>query len=290
VNATAIVLVLSGSVAHAWWNFLVARVPDGGRVFVWIYSALAFLLCLPLAGIVLIRSPDALSLTLLGGSVVSAALHLAYALSLQWGYSRSEMSVAYPVARGFAPVVVVVVAVAVLGERLSWLAVLGIAAVLGGIIIISAPRDSAGSGDRKHGSGVVAGLLIGVTIAGYTLWDDHSVNDLDLPAVPYYAGTVGCQLVLLTMATGKRHREAVTLARAHWRTALAVAVLTPTSYVLVLLALQIAPVSLVAPLRGTSIVIGSVLAGVLLKEPEMPRRLLGASIVLLGVVALALPA
>ena len=72
-----------------------------------------------------------------------------------------------------------------------------------------------------------------------------------------------------------------------WREIAVVAVLSPLAYVLVLEAMRTAPVSLVAPARESSIVVGSLLAWWLFKEPDPLRRLLGAVIVLGGIALIA---
>lgn len=299
MNGTAVVLVLVGSVAHATWNLLVKRVPDGGRLFVWVYSALSVLVFLPVAAMSVASSDVAVRPSWLTYSLASAILHLAYALTLQWAYARSDMTITYPVARGFGPVVVVLFAAAFLGEHLSPIEVLGVVAVLAGVGVISWRSGAEGAGDagqpdaeagpsRTSGAATaVSGVLVGVTIAGYTLWDDHSMS-AGIPPLPYYLGTVLFQFLVLTAVTAKRLKEAVVVFRAHWRVALGIAVLVPLSYVLVLLAMQIAPVSLVAPLRSTSIVMGSIVAMVFLRERNVARRLTGAVVVVLGVCAMTL--
>ena len=87
----------------------------------------------------------------------------------------------------------------------------------------------------------------------------------------------------------RRHRQSLRpAARAHWREILLVAVLSPLAYVLVLEAMRTAPVSLVAPVRESSIVVGSLLAWWMLGEPDPRRRILGALIVLAGIALIAL--
>lgn len=87
----------------------------------------------------------------------------------------------------------------------------------------------------------------------------------------------------------RRHRESVRpVARAHWREILLVAALSPLAYVLVLEAMRTAPVSLVAPVRESSIVVGSLLAWWMFREPDPRRRIVGAVIVLAGIVLIAL--
>jgi drug/metabolite transporter (DMT)-like permease len=93
-------------------------------------------------------------------------------------------------------------------------------------------------------------------------------------------------VVLAPLAAAHR-TEVAGLWRTHWRVVLAIAVLSPVAYLLVLFALRLAPVSLVAPARELSIVFGSLAAWLVLGEPNPRRRLAGAVVVLAGVVAIA---
>ncbi len=125
-----------------------------------------------------------------------------------------------------------------------------------------------------------------MAIAAYTLWDSHSVTDLHVPPVPYFVLGLVLQIPGLTLLLGRRHSTLL----AGWRQArwsvITVSVLSPLAYVLVLRALQLAPVSLVAPARESSIVVGALLGWWVLKEPDPGRRLVGAVIVLAGIAAL----
>lgn len=68
---------------------------------------------------------------------------------------------------------------------------------------------------------------------------------------------------------------------------LAVGVLAPFAYMLVLAAMRLAPVSLVAPGREMSIVLVSLCGWLLLKEPNPRQRLVGSGIVMAGVAILS---
>jgi drug/metabolite transporter (DMT)-like permease len=286
MSGAAVGLVLAGSLAHAAWNVLVKRAPSGGPVFVWVYSVISVVLLAPVA--LLAARGEGLAPTVLAASAVSAVLHMAYALTLQWAYSRSDMNVTYPVARGTGPLLVVLFAVVALHQRLTWVAAAGIAAVLVGVGLASVGGPSR-PGERGAGSGALHGVLVGATIAGYTLWDDHAINVLHADAVTYYVGTAVLQSLMLTVVCWRRRRDAVAVARAGWRTAVAVAVLVPTSYLLVLLAMHDSPIALVAVLRCTSIVFGSLAAWLVLGERSGARRLSAAVVVLVGVGALVAP-
>jgi drug/metabolite transporter (DMT)-like permease len=138
-------------------------------------------------------------------------------------------------------------------------------------------------------AGLLFGLLTGAAIAAYTLWDNFSVNHLDVPPVPYFVLGIVLQLPWLTALLATR-RDPVRIGDV-WREtrgpALVVGLLSPLAYILVLRALQMAPVALVAPARETAIVIGAVYGWLVLKEPRPARRLVGAVVVLAGIALIA---
>ena len=126
-------------------------------------------------------------------------------------------------------------------------------------------------------------------IAGYTLWDDHSMAVLGLSAVPYFALCTLFQLLFMTLRLGRKRRSMLlqTLRENRW-VVLTVGLASPAAYILVLYVMQTQPVSLVAPLRETSIVIGSLAAWLIFHEPSPPRRRWAAVVVLAGVSLIAL--
>lgn len=281
----AIALTQLGSITHAAWNLAAARVAGGGRLFVWVYSLLASIWMLPVAVIRLATGVPWNGAYLWAG-LISGLLHGLYALALQRAYVDSDLNVAYPVGRGLAPLMVAVIAVALLGERLSSGGWIGVLLIVVGVFVVSTGRLSDGDRARQL-AGVRMGVLVAACTTGYTLWDDLAVGRLALDPLLYYSVNGVCMALLLTLACWSRRRQGVALLRAHVGPAIAIAILMPVSYLLVLVAMTMAPVSVVAPLRSTSIVLGSLAAWLLVKEPGGPRRLLGALVVLVGVLALA---
>lgn len=132
------------------------------------------------------------------------------------------------------------------------------------------------------------GVISGVFIASYTLWDQRGVSHLAIAPLLYDAGTAFTQLALLTPFALKRWPEVKTdwRTKKHW--AIGVAALSPVAYVLVLTAMKVTPVSYVAPAREVSIVIGAFIGAKFLREAEGRRRLLAAIAMAGGVIALAL--
>ncbi|MFL6122452.1 EamA family transporter [Actinophytocola sp.] len=278
MNPVAIVLVLTAAVAHAGWNLFAKRVPHGGALFVWLAAACSVVWLLPFVVVTVLRDGMAgIWWVALG---VSGVLHLGYFILLQRGYRVGDLSVVYPLARGSGPLLSVVAAVWLLHERPGPMALIGAGAVIAGVFVIG----GFGIGGSK---GMGYGLVTGVLIAAYTLWDAHAVTALAAPPLVLMTGSSAVETALLAPYAFARRPEVRELWREHKVPVLAVALLSPLAYVLVLFAMRLAPVSLVAPARELSIVIGGVGAWLLLGEPNPARRLTGAVIVVAGVAAIA---
>jgi multidrug transporter EmrE-like cation transporter len=130
MSTTAIFLVLSAAVVHAGWNVFAHAVSRIGLPFLWWGAVLSTVLW---AGIVPLTGGLGTDLSSFAFGVgVSAALHVAYLLVLQKGYRVAELSTVYATARGSGPIISVVVAIAVLGERPDPTALVGVALVLAG--------------------------------------------------------------------------------------------------------------------------------------------------------------
>ena len=281
MSLTAVALIASAAFAHAAWNFF-AKQARGGIAFVWLAGLCAVVSYAPAAALQLLLSSKSISPAGLAFMVGSGCLHSLYFAALQRGYAHGDLSVVYPLARGTGPALSVVAAVVILGERP------GPVALIGAALIVVAVLSLAGAGRRRpNRASVVFALLTGVTIAAYTLWDAHAVTDLAQPTIAYYWGSeVARAFILATPAL--RDRAGLRTALAHDRKAiLAVGLLSPLAYILVLVALTMAPVAVVAPGREASIVIASLLGTRVLGEGEPARRGAAAAIILVGIVLLA---
>ena len=219
------------------------------------------------------------------GAAVTGILHVAYQLVLQRGYAEGDLNLVYPLARGSGPLLTFLFAVVVLDQRPGPVEFAGVVAVVAGVLLISL-----GGGALHPREGVAWGLATGATIAAYTLWDNHSVNALDVPPVPYFVLGLVLQLPLLALLL--RRRPDPVPVREVWRSArtpaLTVALLSPLAYLLVLRAMQLAPVALVAAARESSIVVGAAFGWLVLHEPRPARRLVGAAVVLAGIGLIAI--
>ncbi len=288
MSREALVLTLSAALLHATWNFAAKRADTGGPVFVWGYAAASCLLWIPVTLVWSLWHPLHPHWSWLLASFVSGMLHVAYGILLQTGYASGDMNLVYPLARGTGPLLTVLVAVLVLREATTPLAIAGVGLVVAGVLVISFGRPSADSPHRRR-LGIIYGVATGASIAAYTLWDAHAVTTWAVPALPYFTAGLAFQTLGLTPgALGRRRPTIGPLLRRHRVEIVVVAALSPLAYIFVLQALTLAPVSVVAPVRESSIVVGALLSWLVLREPHPARRLAGSLVVLAGVAALAL--
>jgi drug/metabolite transporter (DMT)-like permease len=269
---TALVLALLAAVGHAVWNMLIARAKDPESA-----TAVAMVVGVTLFAIPALLSWD-VDPSVWPYVLASAVLELVYIALLANAYRASELSLVYPLGRGIAPVLVLVVGVVALGVGTSASQAAGVCLVGLGVILIRGPRRNA---DAR---GVALALAIAACVAGYTLVDNSGVELAS--AVTYL------ELVMILPAFGyaglvlaRRGRLAL---RAELNSSSLVAgLLIFTPYCLFLIALDLAPAAPVAAVRETSIVIATALGALVLKERVSAARWAGAVLVAGGVALVA---
>lgn len=277
-------LILAGAVAHAAWNLVVKRSAVSGPTFVWLSVVATSVLLMPVAVVAVLLHPPSWP-DLVVAVVGAGVLHVAYFLTLQAGYRAGDISVVYPLARGTGPLLSVLLAIPLLGERPTLLGLLGAVVVVVGVVVIGLAGGRADWASAR--AGVLWGLLVGVMIAAYTLWDARAVTVLALSPILLHAGTNVVEAFLLAPIALRRWSAVRATVRAHWREALVVAVLSPAAYLCILFALQLAPVAVVAPAREISVVLVGLAGWLMFKEPHPGQRLTGAILVLGGIALLA---
>ena len=286
MSPLALLLILLAAGIHASWNFLVKRIEAGGAAL-WMYGTLSAICYAPVAfGLVMLRRPH---IPPVGYAfmVGSAILHIGYFLFLQRGYREGDLSIVYPVARGSGPVLATVGAVLLLGEDPTPVALAGTLLIASGIFLLAGGLHFVTGRSGRINAALRYGLITGGFIGVYTLWDKHAVSALLVPPILMDWGTSLTRSLLLSPIAVARWGDV----RRHWSQhrgpLLAIAVLSPLSYILVLTAMVFTPVSYVAPAREISILIGTAMGTQLLAEGHAPHRLAGAAVMVAGVVALA---
>lgn len=265
MSGAALGLALGAAILHALWNLMLAGSRD-------VLAATA----VALGASVVLAAPFAVATWGIEREAVpwlaaSAALEAVYFFTLAAAYVRAELSLVYPLARGGAPVLVLIGALA-MGVVPSTQEALGVLAVAAGIVLVR----GVGRGDA---AGVAFGLVIAAQIAAYTLVDAEGIQHAN--PVPYlFVALVPTAAVAAAVCGRERLRRELSA-----RTVLAGSG-GFVAYSLVLAALQLAPAAPVAAVRETSVLFAVALAAPLLGEPVGRRRVLGAAVVVAGVVLL----
>ncbi|AOF87025.1 eamA-like transporter family protein [Hydrogenophaga sp. RAC07] len=292
MSLTALGLIVLAGLIHACWN-IAAKKAGGDARFAFFSAFLMMLVWAPLGwwiGRDVVPGWGAIEWALV---LASGVLHVIYYVILLRGYRKSDLTVVYPMARGTGPLLSSLVAIVLLGEQISALGLAGIAGVVGGVFLIAGgPGLLRAAHDpvarmRVH-KGMVYGVVTGVFIASYTVVDGYAVKVVLMsPILVDYMGNF-VRVALLAPSVLRDLPTAVQLWHTQWRYALLVAVVSPVAYVLVLFAMQQAPLSHVAPAREVSMLFAALIGGQLLGEGDRVARLLGAMLIAAGVMALAL--
>jgi drug/metabolite transporter (DMT)-like permease len=302
VEPIVFVLVAGSAVLHVAWNVLLKTAGEPLRAAT-VGMSTAALVIIPAAivGWLLIGRPpvppEAIAL-----GVASGVLEAGYFVFLAAAYRRGDLSVVYPIARGTAPLLAVAVGIFILGERLGRVGFLGVAFLLVGLLMLQRPwryfrRSADGDG---FDPAVGFALLTGVTIAAYSAVDTVGTRLVE----PWFYAGILCVFFLwswvLVSGSTRRWRAddaAVaasedTEARFNVRRAAVGGLITLAAYLLILAAFSVAPLTAVAPLRESAIVIAAAWGTLSLGEggdrSEAARRISASVFVVLGAVLLAL--
>ncbi|HZH52032.1 MAG TPA: DMT family transporter [Microvirga sp.] len=284
----SLLLVVLASFIHASWNLLAKRAASVGPVFVFAYNLIACAAYALWVFYLLAKGAIAWTWEGVGFVLLSGVIHLAYSLCLQRGYQVADLSVVYPVARGSGPMLSTLGAILILGEAPTGQGLAGLALVLVGIGLIATRGDL--SAFRRPGgqAGVRWGTATGGLIASYTVVDAYAVKALGIAPVvlDWFSNLLRFFLLLpLVVANPRRALERM---HGYWWIALGVGLLSPLSYILVLAALNAgAPLSLVAPMREMSMMVGALMGMLILREVVGPWRLAGCGVLIAGVILLS---
>ena len=269
-------VVLLAALLHATWNAIVKAGTDKFLTTMLVTTAAAMLSA---ALLPLLRAPLAASWPF---AIASAVLQITYFVLVARTYQISDMSQTYPLMRGTAPLIVALVSVFLLHEALSPIAWLGVGGICAGIFSIALGSSLK---DRK---GVYLALLNAVVIAAYTLIDGIGVRRSGAPAAYTLWVFLLTGMPFALWALTARRSSFLPYLRRHWRLGVAGGIGTTASYGLALWAMTLAPVAVVAALRETSILFGTVIAAAILKEPIGVARVISACIIAGGAALLRL--
>jgi drug/metabolite transporter (DMT)-like permease len=276
MSAAIFSIILFAAVLHAAWNAIVKVAPDKTltAILVVISSAVVSLLILPF-----LSQPASASWPFLA---ISTVLQVIYYGLVAAAYRATDMSLAYPLMRGFAPLIVAAVTAFALGDRLTPPAWVGVFLVSAGVI-----ATALGARRSGNGRGALLAAANSVVIASYTISDGLGARASGAPAA-YTMWLTVLTAVPLTAWVIVYRRDFAAYARRYAPLGFVGGVATLTSYGLALWGMTIAPVAVVAALRETSILFGTAIAAFILKERVTPARLLAVGLIAAGAIALRL--
>lgn len=226
--------------------------------------------------------------------LVSGLIEALYFSTLTRAYSLGDLSQVYPLARGSAPLFVLLWALIFLGERPTPIGVGGIFVVVIGLYLVNLPSITAWNQPLLGLRSPAArwALLTGLLISIYSSIDKVGMRYVD--PLPYlYLFLVVTWIALSAQWLNPQRRSALRAEvqidrRRVLLTAGAVAVLGSSAYALVLAAMRLSPVSYVSPVRELSVVIGAWIGVKFMGEPGGRLRIGAAAMVATGIVVIAL--
>ena len=211
--------------------------------------------------------------------MASAVVHGLYLFALIKSFEQSDMTVAYPIARGIAPMLAAAGAVAIFHEPISVAVVLGILAIACGVMLI-------GVSHKMERSALLWAMLTGLCIASYTVIDAQGVR-----AAPTALSYIVWTFLLLGGALGTffaiwRGRAFFATAAGQWKPGLIAGALSIITYGFALFAFRLGATPRLAALRETSILFGTAIAVIFLKERLTTLRFGGVLAIALGAIVL----
>ena len=273
MHTGALLLALASAFSHALWNLLLAGARDTRT------AAAAQLLVS-----VVVWAPVALLAWDVEGEAVpyvlaAGAFQLAYFGLLAAAYEAGELSLVYPLARGGAPLIVAMVALAGAGGGFGAAQALGIVAIAVGVVAVRGLRGP------WRGRDTVLALATAGMIAGYTVIDRYGVQHAN-PLTYVWLELLPCAVLYVAFVV--RTRGAAAVRAAVERRAIVAGIGGIGSYALVLAALRLESAGPVAAVRETGVVIAVGLGAVVLGERVGRGRVIGALVVAAGTALVAL--
>ena len=218
--------------------------------------------------------------------IASVLIHIFYFAGLIESYRAGDLGQVYPIARGAAPLMTAAASLALVGERLSVAAWSGIAVLASGVLLLSARGGRGLAGLDRRAVGFA--LLTALTICAYSVVDGVGARASLNPQSYVLWLLVGNALLLVPYALWRDGGKIVPVMQRFWLRGLAGGALQALSYCIALWAMTLAPIAIVASLRETSVLFGTGIAVVVLKEPLRAARIVAALLIVIGLVVIRL--
>jgi drug/metabolite transporter (DMT)-like permease len=271
--------VLAAAVMHAGWNVVLKQRADRqATMMVFIFVGMA-------VSVVVLPFVEAPARAAWPWILASGVLHAGYKLFLLQAYAHADLSQAYPLARGSAPLIVALVSMLWLGEVLQLNEAVAVLCISGGLLLMAFKGGTSG---RMRGQALFYALGTACFTAGYTLTDGYGAR-IAGAATGYLMWLMLVDgVVMVTSAAATQGQGAFTALKPAWKVGVIAGLLSTASYWVAMWAFTQAPIALVAALRESSILFAVIIAAVFLREPVTRWRWGAALCIGLGVVLLKL--
>jgi drug/metabolite transporter (DMT)-like permease len=279
MDVTIFLAVLAAAFMHASWNMLVKTNLDK-------FSAVFLLQAvLGLAGLAMLIGfglPPAAAWLY---ALASAVVHTFYLVFLAKAYEAGDFSLAYPIARGSAPLFTLVGSLLFAGDVITFGELAGILIVIGGLLCLSAARNSMAA---THGRTIVFALLTALMISFYTLIDGLGARVAG--DATQYAGLAffAFGLSITATAVALRGPGIIRQVAPYWRSGIGGGLVSALAYWIIIWCMTKAPIAMVAALRETSVFFGLAMSSYILKERLTGMRILGGILIVAGAMVLRL--
>ena len=267
-------LVLAAAASHATWNAFVKAGEDK------LVSLALVIFTLSLPSLVLLPFLPLPARASWHFLITSVVVHYLYYAALLGAYRYGDLSLAYPIARGSAPMLVAVGAWSLAGESLSAWTWAGVVTVSLGIMSLA--RPGRGRPDDGEVKAIAFALLTGLTIAVYSLADGLGVRNsgAKFGYIAWLFVLSGLPMPLVVRWC--RGRDSARLVRAHLKVGVFGGLIGGLAYGSIIWTMSVAPIALVVSLRETSVLIAAAIGSLFLKEPFGPRRIAAAAVIVAG--------
>ncbi|HWR02545.1 MAG TPA: DMT family transporter [Humidesulfovibrio sp.] len=296
MSLLALWLVLASAALHVFWNTLVKQCPDK-LSFAWLTTVAGNLVLAP--AFVLWRpfSTGSLGPEVWLWAAVSGALETVYIACLFGAYAAADLSAVYPLSRGAAPVFTLLLAGVLVGDGATPMQAAGVAVVVAGTLLVGVSAWRGGGAPLVSRRGLCLSLATGCAIAGYHLADRKAMSLAPGPDPLDYLFLMHLFMSLFVTLWAWRKRPGWTKLAASWletscrngrRDVILVAVFTPLSYFLIVLALREGNVIHVTAARNVGILFSTLAGALVLRERVTPARAFGSALIVAGLAGMAL--
>lgn len=269
-----LIAVLGAALLHATWNAIV-KLGVSKLTTMFIMTAVQGTLGLCVAVTRDVPPPE-----IWAWLIASGAFHAAYKFFLAFAYEQGDLSRVYPIARGGAPMLVMLASLFWLDAQMSGWEYLGVFVLGCGILAMAQGVFSSGESRKLIPLALGSALMT----AGYSIVDGLGARMLG-DTVTFVAWMFALDLMFFApVMLLLRGRGAMVAPPKAWVMGSIAALASYGAYAIVVWAMTIAPIALVTALRETSILFAVIIGWLFFGEGLGRQKILAAGLIVTGVI------